>query len=489
LQDTSTIQKIKNSLTYEDVWREIINKSFYEFVKYFWDTIIAEQPVWNWHIKYLCDELQHIGKRVAARLPKEYDYYIINVPPGSSKSTIISEMYPLWCWTIDPTQRFICGSYASTPAEDIADKCYKIYHSEKFVRLFPELVKNSTGGKTHFQNGLLGERYTTSTGSAITGIHAHQKLIDDPMNPQIAASKLERDRANTWVTETISSRNVDDSITTTIIVMQRLHEQDTTGYLLKKQGLKIKHICIPAEISKDVRPQELSEFYVNGLFDPVRKPKQRLIVKREELGSYGYAGQMQQRPSPDEGGIIKKAWFTITTRDHPDPIEATIKFQLDTAYTKNTDNDPTAVLSYYILKNNLYITNAISVWKEFPDLIKWLPKHAKEKKYRQGSMIHVEPKASGISVVQTIKEETDLNIVESEPPTDDKLTRLHRCSPKIEAGRVFLHEGGWNEDFINQVCGFPNAEHDDEVDCLTAIIIRELMNPDDFDYSQLNSIL
>ena len=101
---------------------ELYKRSFYEFVQYFWDTIIAEEPIWNWHIKYLCDELQTIGERVAKRQNKEYDYYIINVPPGSSKSTIISEMYPLWCWTIDPTQRFICGSYASTPAEDISEK-------------------------------------------------------------------------------------------------------------------------------------------------------------------------------------------------------------------------------------------------------------------------------------------------------------------------------------------------------------------------------
>ena len=95
--------------------------------------------MWNWHIKYLCDELQAIGERVALisrgmdgmdnplpprRMDKLYDYLIINVPPGSSKSTICSEMYPLWCWIIDPTQRFICGSYASTPAEDLAEKCF-----------------------------------------------------------------------------------------------------------------------------------------------------------------------------------------------------------------------------------------------------------------------------------------------------------------------------------------------------------------------------
>ncbi len=486
------------------VHAEMCRRSFYYFVQYLWTTIIAEPPVWNWHIKYLCEELQEIGERVAlhsrgtdqsgqplppVRLSKLYDYIIINVPPGSSKSTIVSEMYPLWCWILDPTQRFICGSYASTPAEDIAEKCYNIYKSDRFSLLFPHLVSKSSGGKTHFKNGLLGERYTTSTGSGITGIHAHQKIIDDPMSPAVAASKLERDRANKWVSETIGSRNVDDEVTTTILVMQRLHENDTTGYLLKKEGLRIKHICIPAELSKDVQPADLSDYYVNGLFDPIRKSKDRLLVKKVELGSYGYAGQMQQRPAPEAGGIIKRDWFQITSKPLPMPIEAVMKLQLDTAYTERTENDPTAVLAYYILNKNLYITHVTSVWKEFPDLIRWLPEYARARGYRDNSMIHVEPKASGLSVVQTIKDGTNLNIIESKPPTDDKLSRLYRSSPKIEAGRVILHEGSWNESFINQVTSFPNAEHDDEVDCMTATIIRELMNADNFDYSSLNALM
>ncbi len=467
---------------------ELCRRSFYFFVRYFWDTVIAETLIDNWHIRYLCETLQPIGKRVALRQEKEYDYYIINVPPGSSKSTIISEMYPLWCWTIDPTQRFICGSYASTPAEDIAEKCFNIFNSYKFRMLFPELVEHASGGKTHFKNGLKGERYTTSTGSGITGIHAHQKIIDDPMSPDIANSKVERERANRWVSETIGSRNVSHDLTVTIIVMQRLHELDTTGYLLKKEGLKIKHICLPAELSNDVRPVELREFYVNGLFDPVRRSFASLQKAKTELGSYGYAGQMQQRPAPEEGGIIKKSWFEIVDRVEA-PAKCVVNFQLDTAYTEKTDNDPTAIISYYEENNLIYITNVQSVYKEFPDLITWIPKFVQNNTYpykRKEAKVYVEPKASGISVVQTIKKATDLNIIESEPPKDDKITRAYIVSPKIEAGRVKLHRGGWNESFISQVISFPNAQHDDEMDCLTAIILRELMQEKGINPNRIN---
>lgn len=453
--------------------KAIFQKSFYEFVKYFWDTIIAEQPVWNWHIKYLCNELQGIGERVAKREQRLFDYYLINIPPGSSKSTVVSEMYPLWCWTIDETQRFICGSYASTPAEDIAEKCYNIFHSEKFRRLYPHLVENATGGKTHFKNGLKGERYTTSTGSGITGIHAHQKIIDDPMSPQIANSEVERLRANKWVSETIGSRNVSAEVTVTIIVMQRLHEKDTTGYLLNRPGLKVKHICIPAQLSQDVKPEELREYYQDGLFDPVRRSLESLATSRAELGSYGYAGQMQQRPSPEEGGIIKRAWFQNIARVGL-PDWAIPRFQLDTAYTENKKNDPTAVLCYYMEGGKVYVFNSVSVWKEFPDLIQWLPEFLKANGYNSQSKIYVEPKATGKSIVQTIRKTTSLNIIESEAPKDDKLTRTHIVSPKIESGQVFLHEGPWVEHFVNQVTTFPNAEHDDEWDCLIEVIMREL---------------
>lgn len=464
----------------DELAASICQDSFYFFVQEFWEEIIAEEPVWNWHIEYICNELQAIAERVKDRQPKEYDYYILNVPPGSSKSTIATIMYPLWVWTIDATQRFICGSYASTPAEDLADKAFVIYNSDKYKRYFPELGgKKANGGKTHIKNGLKGERYVTSTGSAITGIHAHQIIIDDPMNPKIAASAVERDSANKWVSETISSRKVDKKVSVTIIIMQRLHDNDTTGYLLEKvkEGLRIKHICIPAEVSdnniQDVQPQSLLQHYTEGLFDAVRAPHDVLRQIRLDLGSYGYAGQMLQRPSPPEGGILKKQWFGTIARHELFPGQV-MHFQLDTAYTEKTKNDPTAIIAYYIMQGHVYIANVQSVHKEFPDLIRWLPAFVKENGGNQRSKIHVEPKASGLSVVQTLKKATNLNIITSEAPKEDKESRVQTVSPKIEAGRIILHTGGWNEHFLNQCTSFPNAQHDDEVDCLVAIILREI---------------
>ena len=478
------ISNILTRLDINDLYAEKCKRSFYFFVQYFWDTIIAEKPIWNWHIEYICNELQNVGERVAKRLPKEYDYYIINVPPGSSKSTIVSEMYPLWCWVIDPTQRFICGSYASTPAEDISEKCYNIYTSDKFKNLFPHLVKNASGGKTGFKNGLKGERYTTSTGSSITGIHAHQIILDDPMNPTIASSDTLRDNANKWVSETMSSRKVDITITVTIIVMQRLHEKDTTGFLLKNDGLKVKHICIPAELSDNVSPKELANYYIDGLFDPLRKSREILAQVKAELGSYGYAGQLLQRPSPEEGGLINKKWFMIIPKANA-PKPAVIHYQADTAYTDNKKNDPSGVLSYFVHKEDLYIINYIDVYKTFPQFCEWLPKHLHNYGLNSSSKIYIEPKANGKAIVQQLRANTDLNVIEDVAPTISKVGRVNATSPKMEANRVFIIEGHWNDAFLESLAAFPNGTHDEAVDCLTAVIDRELIkrrNFGEYDY-------
>ena len=466
--------EIIKKIDINEVKAELCRRSFYYFVQYFWDTIIAEAPIWNWHIEYLCDELQKIGEQVKARGKKEFDYTIINVPPGSSKSTIVSEMFPIWCWTIDPTLRFICGSYASTPAEDIAEKCYNIYLSEKFKQVFPKLVAKTTGGKTHFKNGLRGERYTTSTGSGITGVHAHFLILDDPMTPAIAGSETERKTANKWVSETISSRKVDNDVTATIVVMQRLHDDDTTGYLIKKEGLKINHICIPAELNSDVKPESLAAFYVDGLFDPIRRSWDSLASTKVDLGSYGYSGQMMQRPSPMEGGLIKKEWFTIVSKATLPPGVA-VNFQIDTAYTDKAKNDPSGVLTYCRANGLLYILFYSGVRKEFPQFCNWLVGHVNEQGYTEYSRIFIEPKANGKPIVQQLKGTTQLNVVEDVAPKVSKVMRVNSTTPKMEAGRVMLVEGFWNESFLSQLAAFPNAAHDEEVDCLTATIERELI--------------
>jgi len=213
-------------------------------------------------------------------------------------------------------------------------------------------------------------------------------------------------------------------------------------------------------------------FYVDGLLDPLRLNRNTLQEARIDLGSRGYAGQYEQRPTVEGGNIVKEEWFQHISRVEFNVMRSRepIHFFLDTAYDKHnkaSDNDPSGIIGACIIRNNIYITCAKKVYKTFPELIKFLPDYMAANDFdKNRSTLRIEPKANGISVYQQLREVTNLNVAKIPPPTDDKETRLHGVSPKIECGRVYLVEGDWNEDFIDEVCGFPNKPHDEYVDVL-----------------------
>ncbi|WP_138481583.1 phage terminase large subunit [Dyadobacter bucti] len=464
----------------DDIEREACRDSFYEFLQSFWDVIIKETPVFNWHIKFLCDELQELSKSIVRREAKPYDL-IVNIPPGTTKSTVTTIMWPAWLWTQDPTIRIITNSYSMDLSIEHAVKSRDILTSEKFKRLFPEVkIRKDKGAKSSYENTNTGARYTTSTGGTITGKHAHILISDDPLNPSQAASDADRKAANEH-TKTLSSRKVDKANTPVITIMQRLHEEDVTGYLLKKKGEKIRHLNLPAEDSEKVLPAEVRAKYISGLLDPVRLNRSVLDEALTDLGSMGYAGQYDQSPTAKGGNIVKATWFkymssasfqSIRTPQNP------VVFFMDTAYTdKDQDNDPTGIIATCKIGADLYITKAAKVYKEFPELIKFVPDWVRANGYSNQSTLRIEPKASGLSVVQQLKRTTDINITTTPTPKDDKKTRLTASSPKIECGRVILITDTWNEDFVDEICGFPNKTHDEYVDLIAYAVDYHLNTP------------
>ena len=445
-------------------------RNFFYFVQLFWSTIITEKPVYNWHIPYLCHELEKISYPIFNREPKLYDL-VINIPPATTKSTIVTIMYPVWLWTNDPTVRIITNSYSGTLSIDHATKSKDIIMSERFRLLFPEIeIRRDKSGKQNYENTKTGYRYATSTGATITGFHGHVIINDDPVNPKQAESEPMRYMANEH-TKTLSSRKVDKAITPTITIMQRLHQDDVTGFLLSHKGDKIKHINLPAEDCGTVQPAELREFYVDGLLDPIRLSKDILDEAKIDLGSRAYAGQYMQSPTAADGNIVKEEWFKRITMEEFNALrfKETIHSFLDTAYEEKkhgVDNDPSGILSACKINGNIYITKAAKWYKTFPDLIKILPVWMHSNGHSNLSTLRIEPKANGISVVQTLETMTNINVARTPSPTTSKAERLHAISPKIECGRVFLVEGDWVDGFIDEVCGFPSRSHDEYVDIL-----------------------
>lgn len=481
----NTKDKLEKKLAQEffDCERYACTNNFYEFVKSFWGVIIKETPVFNWHIEFLCDELQKLSESIIAREAKPYDL-IINIPPGSTKSTIATIMWPAWLWVKDPTIRIITNSYSMDLSIEHSTKSRDIITSAKYKNLFPKVrIRKDKGQKTSYENTKTGARYSTSTGGTITGKHAHIIINDDPLNPGQAASDADRKKANEH-TKTLSSRKVDKANTPMVTIMQRLHEEDVTGYLLGKKADTIKHICLPAELSKTTFPVEVREKYVNGLLDPIRLGTAILQEARVDLGSTGYANQFDQSPTAAGGNIIKKNWYphismelfrelqTLSIKKNP------VVFFMDTAFTEDHDaNDPSGIIATCKIDEDLYIINGIKVYKEMPELITFVKEWPKNNGYTNQSTIRIEPKANGKSVVQTLKRSTNLNVVETPSPKDDKQTRLTAASPKVEAGRVILVIGPWMEDFVDETSGFPNKTHDEYVDLLCYAVDYHLNIP------------
>jgi predicted phage terminase large subunit-like protein len=454
------------------VEREACKQDFFEFVKSFWYVIIKEEPSYNWHIPFLCKELQELSKCIVARDKKLYDL-IINIPPGTTKSTIVTIMFPAWLWIIDPTIRIITNSYSSDLSTEHAVKSRDIILSEKYKRLFPEVViRRDKSGKESYENTATGARYTTSTGGTITGKHAHVIINDDPLNPKQAASDTQRKEANEH-TKTLSSRKVNKAKTPTITIMQRLHESDVTGYLLSKKSEGIRHICLPAESSGNVMPETLRENYIGGLLDPDRLSREVLDEALVDLGSRGYAGQYGQSPVADGGNIVKNDWFQYISRADFERLRENepIVFFGDTAFTdKKDENDPSGFIGTCKIGQSVYITGAIKVYKKFPDLIRFLPKWVAASGYTNQSTIRIEPKANGISVIDQLRDSTGLNVTRTPSPNNSKKQRLEVASPTIECGRVYVVIDHWNEDFIDEICGFPNKAHDEYVDLISYAI-------------------
>jgi predicted phage terminase large subunit-like protein len=449
---------------------ELCKRNFFYFVQEFWHVIIPEEPVYNWHIEYLCRELQKMVELVRYRKPKEYDL-IINIPPGTSKSTIATVMLPAWAWTIDDSIRTLTASYSASLSTDHAIKSRDIIKSDKYRLYFPKIaIKSDQDNKTHYKNESGGERYATSVTGTVTGFHAHLIVVDDPLNPKGASSDAERETANSFMDVTLSTRKVSKSVTPTILVMQRLHELDCTGNWLEKKGKKIKHICLPGELSKDVKPIELKEKYIDGLLDIKRLTINDLQELRINLGSYGYSGQIMQTPSPLDGGIWKKTIIPIDDKDIDLLIPKMQSFgtDWDLAYTEKQANSASAFVTAGKYENKMYIDNLGFDWLEFPALINYM----KAKKAPH----YIEAKASGKSAKQTLTNR-GIPAVEVKVDGGDKIARATLATPYAESGMIYCRRSLLNKLYNDDKQGilvFPNGKGDDLQDALVQSINRLL---------------
>lgn len=454
------------ALTNEDkVLKVMCENSLLFFTRYLYKSIHNKKFSVAPHFEKMANTLEKVIKGEITRL-------IINIPPRYGKTELAVKAFIAYGLAINPRSKFIHLSYSDTLALDNSSQTKEYVEHEAYQKFWQMNLKKDAQGKQKWFNEFGGGVYATSSGGAITGfgagvtgsdIFSGAIIIDDPLKPDDAFSEVKRKAVNDRFNNTIRSR-VNDRSTPIIVIMQRLHEEDMSGFLLDGgSGEDWTHLCLPALDENNI-----------PLWEEKHTFDELMSIKR--ANSYTFAGQYLQRPAPDEGGEWKKTWFNIINEKELHP---SIKWSLyiDGAYTADTKNDPTGLMVAGSYGNDLYIYSSIDKYLELPELTRFIPEFLNSLDVKVDLSL-VEPKASGKSIKQVIAKTTNINIAEikSELIKVSKIERARMVSPYIESGRVFLVEGKWNEHFLSQVAMFPNAKHDEHVDLTCYAIDRELMN-------------
>ncbi len=467
--DTKIQEQTINSQLLLEVEREACVSRFFEFVVSFWDVIIKEPPVYNWHIPFLCDELQTLAKYIVARQPKPYDL-IINIPPGTTKSTITTIMFPVWLWTQDPTLRIITNSYSADLSTEHSLKSRDILVSDRFKQMFPEVrIRADKFAKSSYENTRTGARYTTSTGGTVTGKHAHVIINDDPLNPAQAVSESDRTGANQHTTILVS-RKVDKEITPVITIMQRLHQDDVTGYLLKKKEATIRHICLPGELrnyGQFVNPPELASRYINGLLDPIRLNWEMLNELMVDLGQYGYAGQVGQNPTPPGGGMFRVDHFQFIAAINVNTVEQSVRYW-DKAGTAGGGAYTTGVKISRIRGGRFIIEDVRRGQWSSEERERIILETARNDGHAVHVVLEQEPGSGGKESVESSIKNLAGYAAYADYPRGDKVTRADPYSVQVNNGNVTMVINSWNHAFVEEHRYFPYGTYKDQVDAAAA---------------------
>ena len=451
-------------------------KSLAQFVKCAWHIIEPGTPLlWNWHINTVCGYLEAFHKH---QLPDRR--LIINIPPGTLKSILVSVMYPAWVWCTEPENRFL--SFANEQGLSIRDalRMKQIVTSEWYQEKWLISMQADQNEKTLFANDERGFRQSQGITASNTGKRGDVVIMDDLIDAKHAFSDVIRQSINDTFDQTITSRINDPIKSGFILIMQRLHESDIAGHLLKKSKTKWTHLSIPMryegspsfDAGRDIGRPELNDPRTKKgqLLFPQRFTEQSVQALAEDLGEYGFAGQMQQRPVPAGGGIIKKHWWRIWPDDVAIPTCTHIFHSWDTAFSeKDSKTSAFSAMTrwgiFFHEARDRYCIMALGMWFDrvgFDELRKKVKES--DKKYNPDINL-IEKKATGITLVQELKRASPGKVRAYTPGRgEDKVSRGHSVSPIFESGQVYapnrmwaLGDGHEKLGLIDYVAQFPNG--------------------------------
>jgi predicted phage terminase large subunit-like protein len=411
----------------------------------------------NWHIEAVINNLENARNGRAKRL-------IINIPPRSLKSVLASVALPAFVLGHNPAARLICVSYAQPLAAKFSRDFRRILDSDWYKRIFP-LTVVSKDSEDIMETTAGGARLSTSVGAVVTGFGASTIIIDDPMKPDEAPSQAARDRVIRYYRETLFSR-LDNKVEGVIIlVMQRLHEDDMAGHLLRDGGWT--HLNLPAIATEDAII-ELGDGTTHArpmgdVLHPAREPQTALDELRRNLGSAAFEAQYQQAPVPEQGNMVRREWL----RNYHTSLDRTgmkIAQSWDTALRGDPRADYSVCTTWGERNGQHHLLDVYREQLGFPALIK-----AAVSLYQQHrpDAVLIEDQGSGTSLIQHLRAQHKIYAI-GRRSKDDKPTRLSTVLPAFEAGKVlFPQDAHWLPKKLTELFGFPLGRYDDQVDSIS----------------------
>jgi len=455
----------------------------------------------NWHhvyISWIIDEV--IAGRVANA--------VLNVPPGAGKTELMTNLIPRGI-ALNPRSRFLYLSFSQSLVEDVSSTSRNIVKSEDFQAMWPVLIATDTDAKSNWKTAVdgfnAGHVYAASMGGQVTGRRAGTLdsgftgaiILDDPLKPEDAFSKTARDKANRKILNTVNSRKA-KSDTPIIMIMQRLHVDDPTGFLMSGSlPGDWQLFSVPALIDADyveTLPEHIAKLVPRNVerddkgrqsYWPQKESLQSLLQLEQggadkdgaQVSRYTFSSQYMQQPKKLGGGLIKSEWFKPYAKL---PVLKWRAVWVDTAQKTKQHNDWSVFLCGGLgVDDNLYLIDSKRGKWEAPELIEqaklFMAKH-KPHTNELGRLRYmaVEDKVSGTGLIQTVRRLPDSVPVKAVQRSTDKLTRAMDAQPYIEQGRVFLPDRApWLAEFLAECEGFKadmTHDFDDQVDTLVDAI-------------------
>lgn len=436
--------------------------SLSQFIRESWHVIEPGTPyVHGWHIDAISEHLEAVSAGQIHRL-------IINMPPRHMKSILVSVCWPAWEWTYRPETRALFASYAQTLSVRDSLKCRRLILSPWYQKHWGDQFQltGDQNAKVRFENSRTGFRLATSVGGVGTGEGGDRVVVDDAHNAKEAESEAIRTSVLDWWDQAMSTRLNDPQTGAYIIVMQRVHEQDLVGHILERHPGEYEHLCLPARFEPDRSMTTSLGFHdprtqAGELLWPERFPETAVVSIERALGSYGTAGQLQQRPAPAEGGIFKRQWLKYYQER---PKFSFIITSWDTAASEKDGAAYSVGTAWGVSDSGYYLLDRVRERLEYPDLRQEVRSfHAKHR----ATVNLVEDKSTGQALVRELRRSIKVPVIGIKVGDQDKIVRARAVAPLFEAGYVFFPDPDttpWLSEYINELCTFPNSSYADQMD-------------------------